>query len=142
EDRLCQDPNADRMDPSTWTCRYGPFDYTFVGTYKNVDKAEMQGIEATLDYRLLPSLRLTTNYTFIRSEQKSGEFIGQPLNKQPKHMLNVLLDWQATPNLNTWAPLNFRSKTSDFLSRTTVSDGTPSYALVDAGVVYRLNKSA
>ncbi|MFA7681350.1 MAG: TonB-dependent receptor, partial [Pigmentiphaga sp.] len=142
EDRLCENPNADRQDPSTWTCAFGPFDYVFVGTYKNVAKAEMQGVEATLDYRILPSLRLTTNYTFVRSEQKSGEFIGQPLNKQPKHMFNALLDWQATPKLNTWLQANFRSKTSDFLSRTSMSDGTPSYALFDAGVVYRLNKNA
>lgn len=142
EDRLCQDANADRQDPSTWTCTFGTNQYYFVGTSRNVAKAVMQGIEATLDYRFLPSLRLLTNYTFTRSEQKSGEFAGDPLTKQPKHMLNVLLDWQATPKLSTWAQANFRSKTSDYLSRTSMSSGTPSYMLIDAGLVYRLNKTA
>jgi outer membrane receptor for ferrienterochelin and colicins len=57
-------------------------------------------------------------------------------------MLNVALDWQATHDLNLWAQGNYRGETSDYLSRTSMSEGTPSYTFFDVGVVYALNESA
>ena len=142
EDRYCESPNADRQDPSTWSCPFGQNTYLFVGTYRNISKAMMQGVEASFDYRLLPTVGLNTSYTFTRSEQQSGEFKGRPLNKIPKHMLNVRLDWDATHNLNLWAQGSVRGKTSDYMGRTSMSSGTPGYALYDLGMVYQVNKHA
>ena len=99
----------------------------------------MRGVEATLDYRFSSAVKLSSSYTFTDSEQKSGDFAGQPLNKQPKHMFNALVDWQVNQQLGLWAQANYRGKTSDFLSRTSMSDGTPGYSLFDIGVVYRIN---
>lgn len=138
EDRLCESPSGDRGNPSTWSCPFGGNNYMFLSTSKNISKAMMQGIEASLDYDLTPSLTLSTSYTFTHSEQRSGEFKGQPLNKIPKHMLNMQLDWRATEKLSLWAQGNYRSKTSDYISRTSMSDGTPGYTLVDLGLVYRV----
>src|SRR5690606_22909031 len=142
EDRYCESPGGDRGDPSTWSCPFGGNDYLFLSTNKNISKAMMQGVEASLDYRLAPTVRLSASYTFTRSEQQSGEFEGSPLNKIPKHMANLQIDWDATDRLNLWAQGSFRGKTSDFLSRTTMSEGTPSYTLVDVGLVYRINDHA
>jgi len=141
EDRLCESPNADRNDPSTWTCSYAGNDYNFLSTYYNIDKAEMQGVELTLDYDITPTVRLSSSYTYTESEQKTGDFKGEPLTKMPKHMANVMLDWQTTDRLNLWLEGNYRSKTSDYLSRTSMSDGTPSYGFIDTGLVYGLTEN-
>ena len=140
EDRYCTSPNAaDNNDYANWACNYGANKYYFLSTNMNVDKALMQGLEATLDYQLSSAVKVSSSYTYTDSEQKSGKFQGQALNKQPKHMFNALVDWQLNAQLNLWAQGNYRSRTSDFLSRTAMSDGTPGYSLFDVGVVYQLN---
>lgn len=141
EDRLCETPNADRNDPSTWACPFGGNLYTFVGTRKNIDEAIMQGVEVTFDYAIRPSLDLMASYTYTESEQKTGEFRGEALNKQPKHMANALLDWTLTPRVSAWLQGNYRSETSDYLGRTAVSEGTPGYGFVDVGGVFRVTKN-
>lgn len=138
EDRLCQSPAADRNDPATWTCPFGGNNYSFLSTRKNVDEAIMQGLEVTLDYLIRPSLDFMASYTYTESEQKTGEFKGEPLTKQPEHMVNALLDWTVTPRLSAWLQGNYRSETSDYLGRAAVSEGTPGYGFVDAGGVFRL----
>lgn len=40
------------------------------------------------------------------------------------------------------ADANLRGETSDFLSRTSMDDGTPGYGFVDVGMVYQLTDSA
>ncbi|MET4161689.1 outer membrane receptor for ferrienterochelin and colicins [Marinobacterium sp. MBR-111] len=142
EDRFCTSPNGDRNDPSTWACAYEGNNYNFLSTRKNIDEAEMHGIEVTLDYELTPTLGLSTSYTYTDSEQKTGEFKGEPLNKIPKHMFNASLDWQQSEQLNLWMQGNYRGKTTDYMGRTSMSDGTPGYGFVDAGLVYQLTPSA
>lgn len=138
EDRLCESPAGERDDPGTWSCHFGGNDYLFLSTRKNIGEAMMQGVELTLDYDFTQDLRLSSSYTYTESEQQSGEFQGQPLNKVPEHMANVSLDWQATDTLDFWVQGNYRGETSDYLSRTSMSEGTPSYTLVDVGLVYQL----
>lgn len=141
EDRFC-DPGGDRNDPSTWQCAYQGNDYLFLSTRDNIDKATMQGVELSLDYGITSSLTFSSSYTYTDSEQKSGEFEGEPLNKIPKHMANAGLDWQTTSQLNLWVEGNYRGETSDYLSRTAMDEGTPDYGFVDVGMVYALNDNA
>ncbi|NIY46106.1 ligand-gated channel protein [Cedecea colo] len=126
-----------RTDPA---CRIGDRVYDFVSDRVNVDKANMRGVESTFGWQITQTLNLTSNYTYTASEQKSGRFSGKPLNKMPKHMFNSTLDWQATPDVGFWSRLNLRGKTSEYLSRTSISQGTPSYTLVDVGLRYNANK--
>ena len=56
-------------------------------------------------------------------------------------MFNTNLDWQMTDKLNLWSQYNYRSRTSDYLSRTSMSDGTPGYGFIDIGVVYKVAKN-
>ncbi|HCW95644.1 MAG TPA: ligand-gated channel protein, partial [Pseudomonas sp.] len=53
---------------------------------------------------------------------------------------NTTLDWQATSDVGVWSRLNFRGKSSDYLSRTSMAQGTPSYTQVDVGLRYNANK--
>ncbi|AOH36157.1 TonB-dependent receptor domain-containing protein [Luteimonas sp. JM171] len=141
EDRYC-DNGGDRNDPSTWSCPFGGNNYLFLSTRKNIDEAQIEGVELSLDWWPAADVRLSTSYTFTDSEQQTGEFAGEPLNKMPRHMANVGLDWTATDRLSLWLQGNYRGETSDFLGRTSMSSGTPGYALADAGLVYRLNRRA
>src|SRR5690606_10375630 len=81
-------------------------------TYVNVDEAITQGVEASLSMPLTDTLSTTASYTFTDSEQKTGEFAGRPLNKLPRHLFNLGLDWQPNDQLNGWARLSYRGKES------------------------------
>ncbi|MCT6516610.1 MULTISPECIES: ligand-gated channel protein [Enterobacterales] len=137
ERRICDDKGV--LPTCTKEQGYG-HQYDFISTRENVDKANMRGIEVTGNWVISPEWNLAANYTFTDSEQKSGAFSGKPLNKQPRHMANATLNWETTPEMETWARINFRGKTSDYLSRTSMSHGTPSYAFVDIGTSYSLTK--
>ncbi len=139
EYREC-DNGGDRNDPSTWSCDYEGQTYMFVSDRINVDEAQMQGVEATLAWHLTPAVLLNASYTFTDSEQKTGEFKGEPLNKIPRHMINAGIDWQTTDRLQSWVRVNHRSRTSDYQSRTSMADGTPGYSMVDLGLNYRASE--
>lgn len=115
------------------------FGYT---SYENVDKAELRGVEFTMDYRILESLTYRHSYTYTDTEQKSGEYKGEPLNNVAKHMFNASLDWQATERVNLWVQGNYRGKTSGRWQTGTSgsqSNGIkyPSYTFADMGVVFK-----
>ncbi|WP_249729099.1 ligand-gated channel protein [Acidovorax sp. CCYZU-2555] len=111
-------------------------------TNVNVDKAITRGIEATLGTKLTQNLGLTSSYTFTTSEQKSGQYAGQPLNQLPRHLLNVSLDWNPTGQINGWTKVSYRGKESD--SSGEASSGSfnqKSYAMLDLGGSYKYSKT-
>ncbi len=113
--------------------------------YENVDEAELRGIEFTLDYNILDNLIYRHSYTYTETEQKSGEYKGEPLNDTAKHMFNASLDWQATDRLNFWTQYNYRGKTSGRWQTGTSGSDTngiqyPAYSFVDIGMVFRPNR--
>lgn len=117
------------------------FGYT---TYTNVDSAELQGVEWTMDWNISPTLTYRHSYTYADSEQTSGTFIGSPLNDIPEHMLNMGLDWRASEQATLWTQVNYRGKTS---GRSVASSGSgtndlryPAYTFLDIGVVYDVNR--
>lgn len=132
EVRRCED---------TPDCTIGGDLYDFISDRTNVDKANMRGVETTFGWQINKDWKWNTNYTYTSSEQKSGEFQGKALNQMPKHMINSVLDWQATNDVSLWSRVNFRSKTSEYLSRTSMAKSTPSYTFVDAGLSYQANKN-
>ncbi|WP_353172874.1 ligand-gated channel protein [Paracandidimonas soli] len=143
EVRTCMDsgstpPGSAIVDEN---CSINGVPFKFISDRLNVDKANMRGIEATLTWQPHEEVRLAANYTYTRSEQKSGDFKGQPLNKMPKHMFNTTVDWMPNEATDLWARWNFRGKSSEYLSRTSMAEGTPSFAFLDAGVQYKLNRN-
>ncbi|WP_028358269.1 ligand-gated channel protein [Brackiella oedipodis] len=137
EVRRCQDKK------NLPTCHVEPGDkgYKFISDRVNVDKAVMRGVEATANFQIYDEWSLKTNYTYTYSRQKSGINSGRPLNKNPRHMVNASLDYDPREDLNLWTRVNFRSRTSEYLSRTTMSDATPSFTFVDLGVNYKISKN-
>ncbi|NLY58694.1 MAG: TonB-dependent receptor [Gammaproteobacteria bacterium] len=115
------------------------FGYT---SYENVDKAELRGIEFTMDYDLLDNLVYRHSYTYTETEQKSGVYKGEPLNNVARHMFNASLDWQATQRLNLWVQGNYRGETSGRWQTGTSGSSSngikyPSYAFADVGLVFK-----
>ena len=116
-----------------------PFGYT---SYENVDKAQLRGIEFTMDYDILDSLTYRHSYTWTDTEQKSGEYKGEPLNDVARHMFNASLDWELNQRLNLWTQINYRGETSGRWQTGTSGSSTngikyPSYTFADAGLVFR-----
>ena len=111
-------------------------DFDFVSQRENVDKANMRGIETTFGWQISPAFNLNSNYTYTDTEQKSGPNKGKPLNEMPKHMINATLDWDYDDQFSAWTRVNYKSKTSDYLSRTTMAKGKPAYTMLDLGVNY------
>ena len=121
------------------TYPYHQYGYT---AYENVDKAELRGIEWTLDYPILSNLTYRHSYTFTETEQKSGTYKGEPLNDMAKHMFNAALDWQVTQQWNLWTQYNYRGETSGRWQTGTSGSSSngvtyPAYSFVDAGVVFK-----
>ncbi|CDH01381.1 ligand-gated channel protein [Xenorhabdus bovienii] len=129
-----------KAEPSIPCELLGGKEYVFISKRDNVGKANIRGIEATMNWTILENLSLAANYTYSDSEQKSGKFKGQPLNKMPTHMANATLSWQPLTEMDTWTRINFRGKTGKYENRDSMADGTPSYAFVDIGMTYNLTK--
>lgn len=76
----------------------------------NVDKAITRGLELGTRIPLADDWTLRANYTYTKSEQKSGANAGQPLMNTPRHMFNASLDWKPNETWNAWLRAEVRSK--------------------------------
>lgn len=125
-------------------CPDGPNQFGSDPTYRvNIDEAITQGVEASLGVPLTDALALTASYTFTDSEQKSGQYAGEPLTQLPRHQVSATLDWDVNARLSQWTKVTYRGEESQ--PTTGPSQGSvvaPSYTFVDAGVGYKLNDSA
>ncbi len=111
-------------------------------TYMNVDKANSRGVEASLKLPLSRDWSLTSSYTYTKSEQKSGQYKGQPLNQLPKHLFTTTVNWQASDALQAWARVNYRGKESQPITGPSSSTVVaPSYTFMDLGGSYQVNKT-
>ena len=151
EVRDCSSPNGSNSNSATWTCAdpFGRIDSTtgnirlwnFISSRINVDEAIMQGLEATFDTELADGVNLSTNYTYTETEQKSGALKGEPLNQMPKHMFNATVDFDINETLDVWTRLHYRSETSAYLGRASMSEPTPAYQFLDVGFNYKFTPS-
>lgn len=109
-------------DPNQW-----------ISQYVNRDRAELSGVEATADFTL-GAVDVSMNYTYADSKITDGEAEGERFNDNPRHVVNLGLNWQATDALSTWANVQYRSATFD-----EVDAQIEEHALLDLGVDYDFN---
>ena len=139
EDKIAETRRCtSKEDPA---CTLNGHTYDFISDRINVDEANMRGVEGTANWTINPDWSLASSYTFTQSEQKSGPMEGKALNQMPRHMFNTTVDWQTSEAVSLWSRVNFRSKTSDYLSRVRMAEGTPSYTFFDTGLVYKANQA-
>lgn len=124
-------------------CSAGPNQFGSDPTYRiNVDEAVTQGAELSLAAPLSEVLELTASYTYTDSEQKSGEYEGEPLTQLPRHQVSASLDWQVSNKLSQWTKVTYRGEESQPNTGPSQSATVaPSYTFVDAGVGYQLTDS-
>ena len=124
-------------------CNAGPNQFGSDPTYRvNIDDAVTQGVEASLGTPLTDTLALTASYTFTDSEQKSGEYAGEPLTQLPRHQVSATLDWDVNARLSQWTKVSYRGEESQPTTGPSQSAiVAPSYTFVDAGIGYQLNDS-
>lgn len=65
----------------------------------NIGEAKTRGIEVAARWQFAPEWRISGNYTYSDSEQRSGVDAGAPLTNTPDHMANARLDWEVTERL-------------------------------------------
>jgi len=125
-------------------CSDGPNQFGSDPTYRiNVDEAVTQGVEAALSTTLYRVLTLNLSYTYTDSEQKSGEYKGEPLNQLPEHLASLQANWQATDTVSPWLTVRYRGEESQPTTGPSSSAIiAPSNTLVDAGVGFRLSPQA
>ena len=77
----------------------------------NIDEAVMQGVELTFNWEATDTITLRGNYTYTDSEQQTGDYMGLPLARTPKHMASLRADW-ITPveGLSAWAAGNYHGE--------------------------------
>lgn len=103
-------------DPDLPGCiSYGPgFTQDSFGQNINISEAETSGAELALRWQIAQNWRLTANYTYTDTEQKSGADIGAPVTNQAKNLANLNLNWTVTDNLNLWLKGEYVGKRERF----------------------------
>ncbi len=139
---LCQSPEAPKgkYDSSYDKCQApnGQMFY-FIQTNQNIDSAKLEGVELAASWRPVEEVTLSTSYTYTKTEQTSGKNKGDPLNRIPKHLLNVNADWQFTPQANIWAKASYRGKETQLSRGGAKGTEYPSYTMVDIGGSYKFD---
>jgi outer membrane receptor for ferrienterochelin and colicins len=122
----------------------GSYDALGYNTYSqkiNIDKVDIQGIEAAGRYLINDRWSLRANYTWTDSEQKSGPSAGQPLTNTAEHMANATLDWSAMDDLTFSLQAELRSdRYRDWDSVLDRPLYYKNYELLNLGVRYDINE--
>ena len=105
----------------------------WINQYVNRDAAELNGVEATVDFVLGD---VAFNYTYADSKVTKGKEVGSRFNNSPLHVANLRLDWQASHALSVWGNAQYRSATFD-----TGSGYIGEHAVFDIGLDYDFNDS-
>lgn len=113
-----------------------------VKQYTNIGEATINGVEVALSTPLTPDLDVSASYTYTHSEQETGQYAGYPLTNQPKHLVTLGLNWQATTDTQLWAEARYQSETLDMpSSHGNARDSNPGYSIVDVGASHQLTNT-
>lgn len=83
----------------------------------NIDEAETQGLELAGGWQFAPAWKLSMNYTYTDSEQKSGINQGAPLTNTPEHMAHARLSWATSERLTLWFKGEYRGERARFTDK-------------------------
>ncbi|WP_197046862.1 TonB-dependent receptor domain-containing protein [Paucibacter sp. KBW04] len=86
--------------------------------YDNVDRVKLQGLELAGAWAFSPSWSLNGNYSYTDSQRDGGRetsfegssLDGRPLDKTPKHMASLRLDWRGPMGLQGFVRANYEGE--------------------------------
>ncbi|OTQ27573.1 TonB-dependent receptor domain-containing protein [Gilliamella apicola] len=124
-------------------CFYKNFskEFDFIQGRENVDKADLKGIELSFKTPLFTDFLLSSNYSWTKTEQKSGNNKGKPLNRTPKQKFNTQLDWYVTQKWDLWTKVAYYGVEST-TDRSGKKIEYPGYTFWDVGASFHINKNA
>lgn len=115
--------------------------FDLIQKWQNVDKADLKGLELSFKTPLFTDFLLSTNYSWTKTEQKTGPNKGRSLNRTPKQKFNTQLDWNVTQKWDLWTKIAYYGVES-----TTDRNGNkieyPGYTFWDVGASYKIHKQA
>lgn len=107
----------------------------------NVDTATIQGFELGGRIPLFEGWSFSGNYTLTASEITSGAKRGQPLGSQPRHSLNLGLNWRVNERFNAWVRGEYRAKQFNDMNWEKEQVFYNPYWLASLGGSYMVNKN-
>ncbi|KCV63936.1 TonB-dependent receptor plug domain protein [Bordetella bronchiseptica 99-R-0433] len=107
----------------------------------NVDTATIQGFELGGRIPLFEGWSFSGNYTLTASEITSGAKQGQPLGSQPRHSLNLGLNWRVNERFNAWVRGEYRAKQFNDMNWEKEQVFYSPYWLASLGGSYVVNKN-
>ena len=84
---------------------------------------------------------LSSNYSWTKTEQKTGKNKGKPLNRTPKQKFNTQLDWNLTQQLDLWTKVAYYGVEST-TDRSGKKIEYPGYTFWDVGTSFQINQNA
>ncbi|MWP47884.1 TonB-dependent receptor domain-containing protein [Gilliamella sp. Pas-s27] len=115
--------------------------FDFVQGRENVGKADLKGLELSFKTPLFTDFLLSSNYSWTKTEQKSGKYKGRSLNRTPKQKFNTQLDWYASQQWDLWAKMAYYGMESSN-NRNGTKVEYPGYTFWDIGASYQVHKQA
>ena len=106
------------------------------GCYDNADRTQSRGVELELTRDLTDNLRLTSNYTFLNTENLSAGYEGNRLARTPKQMANADLAYTVNTKLQLATSARYVGERFDDNSNVTT---LKAYTLIDLRADYALN---
>ncbi|MBA4503435.1 TonB-dependent receptor plug domain-containing protein [Marinobacterium marinum] len=111
-----------------------------VARYSNVNKAQTQGLEAEFDLNPTEHSRVSVNYTWLDSQNRSGPHDGKTLVDTPEHLFKVRLEHDL-PRHDSTLYAAWRYTGSQYTNAIN-SDKLDAYQVVDLGLGTRLGAHA
>lgn len=75
--------------------------------WRNVDKADIQGFEAEVEYYITDNHMLNANYTLLKTENKSGTNKGKDIQYRPKNTINIGLSSDFDYGISSYLSANY-----------------------------------
>lgn len=115
-------------------------EFDFVQKRENVDRATVKGIELSLSTPIFSHFLFTSTYTWMKTEQKTGENKGLALNRTPRNKFNTQLSYQATEQWELWGKVAYYGGEVSLGKHRDQDRYFPGYTLWDLGTSYVINK--
>jgi len=113
------------------------FDPSFNSTYRNIDEADIKGVESFIHTQPLKSLSVNANYTYTDAEDDNS---GEKLLRRPKHKADLDVRYQPTARASINLTVNYVSDYNDISRETGGTIKGDDYTVLDIAAEYAINK--
>jgi outer membrane receptor for ferrienterochelin and colicins len=107
--------------------------------YSNVNKSQINGLESSIAWQMTDNSKISFNYTYLDTENKSGSNKGKDIAKRPKHTGNLKLT-QYAPSIDTSFSLAFKGVSKQYTNAGN-TNSIRGHGVVNVGFVKPITKN-